>query len=154
MLELVRPLAPLAVFGVKRRSQGETKENTLVMCCGPATEPENPRIPKIRKNKQNPPPRGGPPKLLKKYRKIQKRPKNGAICGPFLYFFGIFQYFSGAHPGVGDFVFFSGIFGILGFSGSVAGPQHIAKILVMSCLVSLALSWPSCAKHSRYSPKP
>ena len=68
---------------------------------GPATEPENPRIPKIRKNYKIPHPGSAPRKYGKNTEKIQKR--------------GIFSVFSGGRPGVGDFVFFFVFSGFWGF---------------------------------------
>ena len=57
--------------------------------CGPATEPQNPRTPKIRKKYKIPHPgvaRENPKNVPKKYRNGPKI----AVFGPFLYFFGIF----------------------------------------------------------------
>ena len=85
--------------------------------CGPVTEPENPQTPKIEKEYKIPPPQVDP--------EIPKKYKNGpkiAVFGPFSYFFGIFSVFSGANPGWGILYFFR-IFGLWGFSGSVAGPE-------------------------------
>ena len=90
--------------------------------CGPATEPINPRIPKMQKRQKirNPPPHPGlaPEITKKKFRKIQKWPPKL----PFLYFFGFFLYLQGPTPGWGA-SFFLVFFRIRKFLGSVAGPQ-------------------------------
>ena len=90
----------------------------ILRACYRARKPPKPEN---TKKIQNPPPRVGPRKYGKNTEKIRKRPKT-AIFGPFLYFFRYFFRISGGQPGVGDFVFFR-IFGLWGFSGSVAGPQ-------------------------------
>ena len=84
-----------------------------------AQKPQNPE--NTKKNTKSPT-QGWPPKIRKKNtKKIRRWAKNG-IFWPFLYFFGIFFGFSAGQPWVGDFVFFH-IFRVLGFLGSVAGPQ-------------------------------
>ena len=82
--------------------------------CGPATEPQNPRIPKIQKNTKSP---TWPPK------KIPKKYQNGtsiAVLVPFWYFLGIFfRIFRGPSGGFCVFPCFrdSGVLGLC------AGPQ-------------------------------
>ena len=56
-----------------------------------------------------------------------------AIFVLFWYFFSIFSVFSGANPGWGISYFFR-ILGVLGFLGSVAGPQGHKYILAKPLL--------------------
>ena len=93
----------------------------MLRSCGPATEPKNPQSPKIRKKYKIPHPGLAPENT----EKIPKRYENGpktAISGPFLYFFGIFSVFPGVNPRW-EILYFFCIFGVSGFSGSVAGLQ-------------------------------
>ena len=71
---------------------------------GPATEPENRRIPKIRKKYKIPHPGLAPENTKKIAEKYKNRPKK-AILGRFRIFPLFFPFFGG-QPGVGDFVLF------------------------------------------------
>ena len=93
----------------------------VLRSCGPATEPENPQSPKIRKKHKIPHPGLAPENTEKIPKKYENGPKT-AIFGRFCIFSGIFSVFPGVHPGWGILYFFR-IFGLWGFSGSVAGPQ-------------------------------
>ena len=97
---------------------------TVLRSCGPATEPENPQTPKIRKKYQIPHPGLTPGNT----EKIPKKYKNGpkiAVFGPFSYFFRYFFCIFGGQPGVGDFVFFSYFrgLGVFGLCSRPAGSQ-------------------------------
>ena len=93
----------------------------ILRACYRARKPQNPENTKKYKI---PHPGSAPQKYGKIPKKYRKSGPKTAIFRPLLYFFGIFSVFSGGRLGVGDFVFFFfHIFGILGFSGSVAGPQ-------------------------------
>ena len=100
---------PLSCFGLRFRV--------------PSIELKNPSSPEIRKKLRNSPPRVGPRKIRKKYRKNTTT----VIFEPFSYFFCIFFGFSGARPGVGSFVTFSYFFrisGLEGFLSSIPGTRN------------------------------
>ena len=86
----------------------------ILRACYRARKPQNPENMKKYKIPH--------PKIRKKYRKNTKTAQKRQFLGRFCIFSVFFPYFRGADPGWGILYFFR-IFGILGFSGSVAGPR-------------------------------
>ena len=98
-------------------------QNLTCDLAGLLQSPKTPKPRKYEKNTKSPHPGLAPENTAKIPKKYENGPKT-AIFGPFLcFFFGIFSVFPGVNPGWGILYFFR-IFGVWGFSGSVAGPQY------------------------------
>ena len=100
---------------------------------------QKPQIPKNTKQFQKKKKPGLAPEDRKKNRKnTETAPKF-----PFLYFLGVF----GPQPGVGRFIFFC-IFGILGFLGSMAGPQDHKRTEIVTKCCTMQVKITNCCKLS------
>ena len=98
----------------------------VLRSCGPATEPENPQSPKIRKKYEIPHPGLAPENTEKIPKKYENGPENGNFWAVFVFFRYFFR-ISGGQPGVGDLVVFSYFrgLGVFGLCSRPAGSQSM-----------------------------
>ena len=116
----------------KKRADSHLEPVDKLSPCDPAGQLQSPKTPESRKYEkkiQNPPPRVGPPKIQKKYRKNTKTAQKRQVLGRFCIFSVFFPYVRGADPGGGFCIFsyfrHSGVFGLCSRpAGSQLSPLH------------------------------